>query len=251
MLDIQSNVIKGPGKRVVDLEMMSGLEAIKARMSFDVGSDQLAHNVVPVTELVRNGLDAHFTHNRGHWIQSGEKCIPMYELITARDSYGNERFLFAVKVKILSPLPEQKPDHCLGSLMVCGSTKVDAEPTVGKVGDMMRLINLKRNTEYNGLIVTLKQWHADKQRWEVHWSDRIMYRKANDQWVFAKIENLESLVRSVDDAPAAVDPEVFIEMLHHTLPQIGREGEAMDGEYFKEVVRHSTPYPSGEVTSSP
>ena len=46
------------------------------------------------------------------------------------------------------------------------------------------------------------------------------------------------------------DPEVFIEMLHHTLPQIGREGEAMDGEYFKEVVRHSTPYPSGEDLTS-
>ena len=45
------------------------------------------------------------------------------------------------------------------------------------------------------------------------------------------------------------DPEVFIAMLHHTLPQIGREGEAMDGEYFEEVVRHSTPYPSGEDLS--
>ncbi len=46
------------------------------------------------------------------------------------------------------------------------------------------------------------------------------------------------------------NPEVFIDMLHHTLPQIGREGEAMDGEYFKEVVRHSTPYPSGEDLSA-
>ena len=46
------------------------------------------------------------------------------------------------------------------------------------------------------------------------------------------------------------DPEVFIAMLHHTLPQIGREGEAMDGEYFSEVVRHSTPYPSGEDLSA-
>ena len=46
------------------------------------------------------------------------------------------------------------------------------------------------------------------------------------------------------------NPEVFIEMLHHTLPQIGREGEAMDGAYFEEVVRHSTPYPSGEDLTS-
>ncbi len=42
------------------------------------------------------------------------------------------------------------------------------------------------------------------------------------------------------------DPEVFIAMLHHTLPQIGREGEAMDGEYFGDLIRHATPYPSGE-----
>ena len=46
------------------------------------------------------------------------------------------------------------------------------------------------------------------------------------------------------------DAEVFIAMLHHTLPQIGREGEAMDGEYFKDLIRHSTPYPSGEDLTS-
>ena len=42
------------------------------------------------------------------------------------------------------------------------------------------------------------------------------------------------------------DPTDFIAMIADIVPQVGREGEAMDGEYFREMVAHVTPYPSGE-----
>lgn len=42
------------------------------------------------------------------------------------------------------------------------------------------------------------------------------------------------------------EPEVFIALIADTLPQIGRSGEVMDGAYFRELIAHATPYPSGE-----
>ena len=42
------------------------------------------------------------------------------------------------------------------------------------------------------------------------------------------------------------DPQPFIDIIADQLPQIGREGETMDGDYFRELVAHAEPYPSGE-----
>ena len=42
------------------------------------------------------------------------------------------------------------------------------------------------------------------------------------------------------------NPQAFIDMIADDLPQIGREGETMDGAYFRELVEHAEPYPSGE-----
>ena len=42
------------------------------------------------------------------------------------------------------------------------------------------------------------------------------------------------------------DPQTFIDIIADELPQIGREGETMDGSYFRELVAHAEPYPSGE-----
>ena len=41
-------------------------------------------------------------------------------------------------------------------------------------------------------------------------------------------------------------PEVFVALIADTLPQIGREGDPMEGEYFKELVAYREPYPAGE-----
>jgi len=51
-----------------------------------------------------------------------------------------------------------------------------------------------------------------------------------------------SVIQSYFDGNA----EVFINLLADTLPQIGREGDPMDGEYFRDLVRNSSPYPAGE-----
>ena len=54
-----------------------------------------------------------------------------------------------------------------------------------------------------------------------------------------------SIIQSYFDG----DPSVFVELVAETVPQIGREGEAMDGQYFRDMVAHVDPYPSGEDLS--
>ena len=53
MYDIQSNAIKGPGKRVMNMDIIGEDFSLPTRMSFDVCNNHLAHNVAPVTEHVR------------------------------------------------------------------------------------------------------------------------------------------------------------------------------------------------------
>ena len=55
-----------------------------------------------------------------------------------------------------------------------------------------------------------------------------------------------SIIQSYFDG----DPEVFASILADTLPQVGRDDEPMDGEYFREMVRYASPYPSGEDYTS-
>ena len=42
------------------------------------------------------------------------------------------------------------------------------------------------------------------------------------------------------------EPQAFIDLISDILPEIGREGDPMDGQFFRELVERSDPYPSGE-----
>lgn len=51
-----------------------------------------------------------------------------------------------------------------------------------------------------------------------------------------------SIIQSYFDG----EPEVFASLLADTLPQVGLDADPMDGEYFGDMVRNSSPYPAGE-----
>ena len=51
-----------------------------------------------------------------------------------------------------------------------------------------------------------------------------------------------SIIQSYFDS----EPEVFANLLADTLPQVGLDADPMDGEYFGDMVRNSSPYPAGE-----
>lgn len=55
-----------------------------------------------------------------------------------------------------------------------------------------------------------------------------------------------SIIQSYFDG----EPEVFASLLADTLPQVGLDADPMDGEYFGDMVRNSSPYPAGEDYTS-